>query len=305
MKEDKFTEEELSAFLDGELPPNFAAQIQAEIQVDPQLRARLEELRHLDQFSRSRQVPLPPEGYFEQLAQRIDARIAREVQTESESWLREIFSHRLRWVAVAGSVAAIVLVAVIGIQMYEPQLHQYQQPVPVIDRKPVSAPEPAGETKQKESEPISQPLSVQPGIERKDEAQSPIIQQMEREVDQEVSAERTGPQPPTAHESTAPAQQSSDVDQSASRTETAAPKVVDATTSGDAPKKTIKLLPQESAPTAQPLSLPSPKQKTTPESYSAAAALVEISAGEERRVAELKALLAAGGLGIGCCAATG
>ncbi len=110
----KYLEEHLSAYLDGELPPEKMTAFAAALKAHPNLQAELAELAALDKFAQQRQVELPSEGYFEGLAERIESRIEREIPKQRGRIIEFVLAYR-RPVAVISSIAAVLMVALVAI----------------------------------------------------------------------------------------------------------------------------------------------------------------------------------------------
>jgi len=99
--------ERLSAWLDGELPPEDRRVVEAHLEGCPECRSRVAALRAADEAAR--ELPAEaPEGYFDDFAARVRARIAEEPT-------RRPFPHprRVPWPVWAGALAAALVLAVV------------------------------------------------------------------------------------------------------------------------------------------------------------------------------------------------
>lgn len=97
----------LQAWVDGELPPKEAAEVDARLRADPEAQALVAELRHtraaLGSGEAAVSVPMPRELYWSGIERQI--RLASEHPTPSPSW-RE-FSGLWRWLAPVGLAALL------------------------------------------------------------------------------------------------------------------------------------------------------------------------------------------------------
>jgi hypothetical protein len=96
----------------------------------------------MEKLSRASSIDLPPEGYFDGLAGRIDARLAKEDTPIKESFLIRLFKPRPRVVAAFGTLAAIFLVVIIANRIFNPTTEQI---VPIPSQKINSMPTPPKE----------------------------------------------------------------------------------------------------------------------------------------------------------------
>ena len=120
----EFIRNNMSAFLDGELEPKQMREFEHEIQSYPDLFAELQTLQRLNKLALETQVPLPDDRYFDKLADQIDAQIKREAP-QQRSRIVNFLLERRRTVAIISSVAAVFLIAVIGMNLYGPNAKRY------------------------------------------------------------------------------------------------------------------------------------------------------------------------------------
>lgn len=132
----KYLEEHLSAYLDHELDEKTMREFAEKLKQYPDLEAELRRLQQLNQLARAAEVPMPAEGYFDSLAQRIEARIDREVPRERGRIVDYLLARR-RAVAIISSVAAMILIVVTGVMFYGPEKEMYPRQIQrTIDVKP-------------------------------------------------------------------------------------------------------------------------------------------------------------------------
>ena len=114
----------LSAYLDGELPAGQAAELSAHLAQCTDCTAQLDALRRADRIAADSLEERPPEGYFNDFADRVAARIAdhdedtqfseQEVELPwAVRWERHVpFERRaVKWLSAAAAVLAAVLLA--------------------------------------------------------------------------------------------------------------------------------------------------------------------------------------------------
>ena len=111
--------DDLSAYLDGELPPDEASRVQQCIQTQAPWRQAYEELQSLAKAMDAYAVPAPAAD----LAQRI---IAAARSQRSMPWFA-----RAAWLAPAAAAAAIVIAAIVLRPTTQPVLPQTAQATPV------------------------------------------------------------------------------------------------------------------------------------------------------------------------------
>jgi negative regulator of sigma E activity len=140
-------DERLSAYLDGKLPAAEKAQVEDELRQNPELRASLEQLKKLDQIARQAQVEMPAEGYFDGLAGRIDAKLARETRPRRGLAILQPIMPKGRLIAILSSVAALFLIVVVVNQIWKPEAERYSVPKTIIvnpPQQPESSRKPGG-----------------------------------------------------------------------------------------------------------------------------------------------------------------
>ncbi|MBX2798596.1 MAG: hypothetical protein KTR31_13025 [Myxococcales bacterium] len=100
--------EDLSAYLDGELTDAEAAELEAELARDPELRSELTELESVVQWMRQEGPDQAPLGFHRRVMDRIDAE--HPEATPLWSWLRRPFGFPLEgWVMTAAAVAVLLM----------------------------------------------------------------------------------------------------------------------------------------------------------------------------------------------------
>lgn len=140
-------DERLSAYLDGKLSATERAQIEEELREDADLRASLERLKKLDQIARQAQVEMPAEGYFDGLAGRIDAKLARETRPRRGLAILQPIMPKGRIIAILSSVAALFLIVVVVNQIWKPEAERFSVPKTIIvnpPQQPESSRKPGG-----------------------------------------------------------------------------------------------------------------------------------------------------------------
>jgi hypothetical protein len=141
----KYIKEHLSAYLDGELAPKEMREFEREVQSYPDLFAELQTLQRLNKLALDSKVPLPTDAYFDELAGRIDARIKRE-SPQDRSKVINFLLERRKTVAIISSVAAMFLIAVIGMNMFGPGAKKYPSEIRTIELKPAIVTTPKKDT---------------------------------------------------------------------------------------------------------------------------------------------------------------
>lgn len=131
-----YLEKHLSAYLDGELSDSEARQFETELEKYPDLKVRFEEYRAVDRKMRESDAEMPAEGYFENLAMRIEARIEQTSPAPQRSFIERLLHPSTRVLAWAGSMAAVLLIAVVGYETYKPAVQEYSRPVPRMRAEP-------------------------------------------------------------------------------------------------------------------------------------------------------------------------
>lgn len=124
----KYLEEQMSAYLDGELSPGEMSKYEQEIKAYPDLFAELQTLQRLNKLAEGSKLAMPDDRYFENLAGRIDKGIAN--QPAGQSRIVEFFLLRRKSVAIISSAAAVLLVVLIGMNMFGPDAKRYPNQLP-------------------------------------------------------------------------------------------------------------------------------------------------------------------------------
>jgi hypothetical protein len=140
-------DERLSAYLDGKLSTTEKAQVEEELRQSADLRASLERLKKLDQIARQAQVEMPAEGYFDGLAGRIDAKLARNSRPRRGLAILQPIMPKSRMIAILSSVAALFLIVVVVNQIWKPASERYTIPKTIIvnpPQQPESSRKPGG-----------------------------------------------------------------------------------------------------------------------------------------------------------------
>lgn len=134
----KYLEEHLSAYLDRQLQPKEMREFERELKNHPDLAAEIARLQKLDAIAHKAEIDLPPDGYFDSLAGRIDARIGRENSSRRFSILWETIAPRSKTIAIISSIAAVLLVVVAVNRIYQPEVIRHIQPTPpmILESKP-------------------------------------------------------------------------------------------------------------------------------------------------------------------------
>jgi hypothetical protein len=106
--------DDLSAWLDGELTEDRAAELEAELQRDPALRAELEELEAVVRLVRDAGPRPAPSGFAHRVMARIDQEEAKSARS-AWAWLRRPWGIPLEgWALGLAAAAAILLLLPIG-----------------------------------------------------------------------------------------------------------------------------------------------------------------------------------------------
>lgn len=129
-------DERLSAYLDGKLSATEKAQVEAELHQNPELQAALDQLKKLDQIARQSQVDLPADGYFDGLAGRIDAKLARDARPRRGLAILQPIMPKSRLIAILSSVAALFLIVVVVNQIWKPEAERFSVPKTIIVNPP-------------------------------------------------------------------------------------------------------------------------------------------------------------------------
>ncbi len=162
----KYLEEHLSAYLDNELEPKKLREFEQALKAHPDLQEQIARLQRLNQFARDSEVPMPAEGYFDNLAERIEARIEREHPRERGKIVDFLLARR-KMVAIISSVAAVLLITVISVEFYGPEREmyprQFQKTIEIKSdtaKPPVPAAMPKTEGQEDESRMLVKPPAV-------------------------------------------------------------------------------------------------------------------------------------------------
>ena len=129
-------DERLSAYLDGRLSATEKAQVDEELQQNPELRTALKRLKKLDQITRQSQMEMPADGYFDGLAERIDAKLARDARPRRGLAILQPIMPRSRMIAILSSVAALFLIVVVVNQIWKPEAERFSVPKTIIVNPP-------------------------------------------------------------------------------------------------------------------------------------------------------------------------
>jgi hypothetical protein len=123
--------EKLSAYLDGVLPAAKRAVLEDHLKTCEACAAKLDELARLEAAARKIPAPKLSEAYWENFADRVQNKITiREKQKTTPAWLENLkrfFQPTTGKLALAGSLATILLVAIFGQDYWKKET--YQPPV--------------------------------------------------------------------------------------------------------------------------------------------------------------------------------
>ncbi len=172
----------LSAYLDGELPEPKRAELEKHLKACEVCIAKLDELTRLEAVAKKIPVPQLSEAYWENFANRVQNKIAiRDKQKAAPVWLENLkrfFQPSTGKLAIAGSLATILLVAIIAQdywkkERFRPPVFEGQEIKNAIRlddslQKPVLS---EGKTRQEEADKLT-------GSGRRDE---PVLQKNVRE----------------------------------------------------------------------------------------------------------------------------
>jgi hypothetical protein len=128
----KYLEQHLVAYLDGELAVTERQEFERELEKHPDLCEQLEQMTKLDKLARTTKIEMLAPGYFDNLAERIDAAVARQPKPQAASLLSRLARPWPRVVALVGSAAAVLLIALISQELYQPGVEQYSTPAPAM-----------------------------------------------------------------------------------------------------------------------------------------------------------------------------
>jgi hypothetical protein len=178
-------DERLSAYLDGKLSATEKAQVEEELLQSADLRASLEGLKKLDQIARQARMQMPADGYFDGLAARIDAKLARDARPRRGLAILQPIMPKGRLIAILSSVAALFLIVVVVNQIWKPASERYTIPKTIIVNPPEKQPERGTTAGSENAQPAIAKRPIQASdIKRKNEAPDTAVGKV-------VQAERT------------------------------------------------------------------------------------------------------------------
>lgn len=177
----------LSAYLDGVLPDSRRAELEKHLKTCEACAAKLDELARLEAAAKKIPVPKLSEAYWENFASRVQNKITiRDKQKSTQPWLENLksfFQPTTGKLALAGSLATILLVAIIGQDYWKKGTYQ----PPVFDGQKIKSAVGLNDTLQKPALPEEKERQVDADKrtlaagERQDE---PVLQKNARENDQ-------------------------------------------------------------------------------------------------------------------------
>jgi len=129
-------DERLSAYLDGKLSATEKSQVEEELRQNSDMQAALEQLTKLDQIARQSQIDMPADGYFDGLAERIDAKLARDSRPRRGLAILQPIMPKSRLIAILSSVAALFLIVVVVNQIWKPEAERFSVPKTIIVNPP-------------------------------------------------------------------------------------------------------------------------------------------------------------------------
>ena len=169
-------DERLSAYLDGKLSATEKAQVEEELRQNPELQTALERLKKLDRIARQSQMEMPADGYFDGLAERIDAKLARDSRSRRGLAILQPIMPRSRVIAILSSVAAVFLVVVVVNQIWKPASERYTVPKTIIVNPPQKQSEHRAPSGSENVQPAIMKRPIQESdIRRKDEAPDSVL----------------------------------------------------------------------------------------------------------------------------------
>lgn len=140
----------LSAYLDGALADDKRAKLEEHLKTCEVCTAKLEEFARVEQAAKKIPAPQLSEAYWENFANRVQNKLTiREKQRTSPAWLealKGLFQPTTGKLAVAGSLATILLVAIIGQDYWKKEAYQppkFEAVAPPVNDKIDSVQEPA------------------------------------------------------------------------------------------------------------------------------------------------------------------
>ncbi len=187
----EYLEERLVAFVDGELSTEDEARFEIELKQHPDLMELVERMRKLDKLAKSTGVPMPDEAYFEKLADRIEAKLPEKPPVEAggaprkRATIVDFLTANRKLVSIAGSAAAVLLVVLIGVQIFGPGTPQYPKDIrryevePAIDRTKVEksqSPQPAAPPDTAEEATQGRQIQPVPELEGESDVVTPLLE---------------------------------------------------------------------------------------------------------------------------------
>lgn len=140
----------LSAYLDGLLSEDKRAKLEEHLKTCEACAAKLEEFARVEQAAKKIPVPQLSEAYWENFASRVQNKLAiREKQKTMPAWLealKSFFQPTTGKLAIAGSVATLLLVAIMGRDYWKKEAYQppkFEAVAPPANDKVDSVPVPA------------------------------------------------------------------------------------------------------------------------------------------------------------------
>jgi negative regulator of sigma E activity len=121
-----FANEQLTAYLDGELDPAERAAVESALAADPALREELEALRRVSGLLRRHGPVDAPPDFVRGVLER--ARQEPAPRTSWWAWLRRPFGMPLEGLAVAAVAALVVVIALVGRPTAEPEADRFAAP---------------------------------------------------------------------------------------------------------------------------------------------------------------------------------
>ncbi len=140
----------LSTYLDGALAEDKRAKLEEHLKTCEACSAKLEEFARVEQTAKKIPAPQLSEAYWENFASRVQNKLAiRERRRTSPNWLetlKSFFQPTTGKLAIAGSVAAIILLTFISLEQWKKQTFRppvFEAEKPVAEAKVDSVPVPA------------------------------------------------------------------------------------------------------------------------------------------------------------------
>lgn len=140
----------LSAYLDGLLSDDKQALLEEHLKTCEACTAKLEEFARVETTAKKIPAPQLSEAYWENFVSRVQNKLTiREKRKTSPAWLealKSFFQPTTGKLAIAGSLATILLVAIIGQDYWKKEAYQppkFEAVAPPVNHKIDSVPEPA------------------------------------------------------------------------------------------------------------------------------------------------------------------